>query len=207
MLIEPLVKEEWKPIDFFNIKKNMYKISNFGDVYSYAKGGLLSPAISNGYYTVQLVLESGERKTFYIHRLVAMAFVPNPDPLNLIEVNHINLTRHDNYYENLEWLTKQENIEHELANKNRVISIKQSSGSWSDGSSTYGENNGMAKLKESEVRIMLSELEKGASYTEAIIAAGFEPTENRRYNLSHIARGHRWKHVQKDYIIPEYIRW
>lgn len=205
MLIEPLVYEEWKDIDFFDIKKDTYQISNFGNVFSKAKNGLLSPAISNGYLTVQLVTNDGSRKTFYIHRLVAMAFIENPDPNTLVEVNHKNLFRDDPFVENLEWTTKQENIYHENINKGHNVSQKSSTKEWGAGEDTYGENNGMAKLKESEVRIMLSALENGASYKEAIIAAGLKPTENMRYNLSHIARGHRWKYLSKEYNIPKHI--
>ena len=208
MLINPMINEEWKLIDFLSIKKNQYLISNFGRVFSYAKNGLLSPAISNGYLTVQLSTIDGKRRTFYIHRLVATAFVYNPDPDHLVEVNHKNFYRHDNFYENLEWVTKEDNIMHELLNKEKNnADIIHAKGDWGDGYSTYGENNGMAKLTEREVRVMLSALEAGCSYTEAIIAAGFEPTENRRYNLSHIARGHRWKYLQNEYKIPKYIKW
>jgi len=49
----------------------------------------------------------GKRKTFYVYRLVAEAFVPNPD--NLPTVNHKNEDHHDNRAENLEWMTKAEN--------------------------------------------------------------------------------------------------
>ena len=105
----------------------------------------------------------------------------------------------------MEWVTKEENILHELANKNYNQNQLQVSKYWSDGYYTYGENNGMPKLKEVEVRIMLSAIENGASYKDAIITAGLEPTENMRYNLSHIARGLRWKHVSKEYNIPKII--
>lgn len=97
MLIEPMTFEEWKDIDFDSIKPNMYKISNFGRVFSIAKNDLLSPAISNGYYTVQLNTIDGDRKTFYVHRLVAKAFIENPNPDILTDVNHKNLYRDDDF--------------------------------------------------------------------------------------------------------------
>ncbi len=137
--------------------------------------------------------------------MVATAFVSNPNPDLLIEVNHKNFQRWDNFYENLEWVTKQDNIYHELNNKGHQISQLISNKYWGDGHSTFGENNGMAKLTEADVRVMLSALENGASYKEAILAAGFEPTNNMRDNLSHIARGHRWKYLQSEYKIPKII--
>ena len=205
MLIEPFVFEEWKDINFYSIKPNMYRISNFGRVFSLAKNDFLNPAISNGYYTVQLVTISGERKSFYIHRLVAMAFVENPNPDILTDINHKNLYRDDNFYLNLEWVTKQENNYHQSINKGHNIRIKTGDNTWGNGSSTYGENNGMAKWEENEVRIMLHELENGASYKQALIAANIEPTVNAISNLSHIARGHRWKYLSVEYNIPKHI--
>lgn len=205
MLIEPMIFEQWKDIDFFNIKSGQYKISTFGRVYSNIINRVLQPAISNGYMTVQLAMNDGSRRSFYIHRLVAMAFIPNPNPQFFIEVNHKNLQRWDNFYENLEWVTKRDNIYHELENKGHEIHQMISNKYWGDGYSTYGENNGMAKLTEADVRIMLSALENGSSYKEAIIAAGLEPTNNMRDNLSHIARGHRWKYLQNEYKIPKII--
>lgn len=47
-MIDPLVFEWWKSIDFWGIKPRGYRISNFGRVYSNLKNGLLSPAILNG---------------------------------------------------------------------------------------------------------------------------------------------------------------
>lgn len=204
-LIEIMYFEEWKDINFYNIKTGAYQISSFGRVFSNTSNKILSPAISNGYLTVQLSTNSGDRVTFYIHRLVAMAFISNDNPEIYVEVNHKNLHRNENYFYNLEWVTKEENIQHELLYSGHNIPQLVSNGKWGDGYSTYGENNGMSKLTENEVRIMLSEIEKGSSYKQAIIAAGLEVTDNMRYNLSHIVRGKRWKHISKEYNMPSKI--
>lgn len=200
MLFEPMIFEEWKPINFFEIKHGAYFISSFGRVYSCLKFGFLSPALSNGYLTVQLNLENGSRRTFYIHRLVAMAFVENENPDNMIEVNHKNLKRSDCFYQNLEWTTKADNIRHEVSNKNHGVHQDFANKTW--GGKTYGESNGMNKWKESQVRTMLSVLENGGSREEALSAANIEIEPNSRMNLSHIIRGHRWRHVREQYILP-----
>jgi hypothetical protein len=200
-----MIFEEWKEIDFFNIKQNTYLISNFGKVFSKAKNGYLSPAITNGYYTVQLCMQDGTRKSFYIHRLVAKAFIYNPEPDILTDVNHKNLCRSDDFTENLEWVTKQENNYHENINRGHNTEQVSGKGAWGNGEFTYGENNGMSKWKEKEVRIMLLALENGSSYAEALLLAGKDVTSNNISNLSHIARGHRWKHLSKEYNIPKKI--
>ncbi len=58
-------------------------------------------------------------KSYYIHRIVAMAFIPNP--LNKSQVNHINRNRLDNRVENLEWVTDKENKNHRYGHKNYKI--------------------------------------------------------------------------------------
>ena len=206
-IIYPIIPndEEWKDLNSYSIKPECYMISNYGHVFSKLKNGFISPSFVNGYRTVQLNTIDGKRKTFYIHRLVAEAFVPNLNPSIFIEVNHKDLNRNNSYYKNLEWVTKQENIDHELKNKNHYVPIISGNGKWGDGSATYGENNGMSKWKETEVRCMLMALENGASYAEALIKANIYPTENAIANLSHIARGHRWKHISKEYNIPDKI--
>lgn len=206
-IIYPIIPddEEYKELVSYGIKPGCYLISNYGRVFSKLKNNFMSPSFSSGYKTVQLVTIDGSRRTFYIHRLVADAFVPNPDPLLLLEVNHKDLDRGNAYYKNLEWVTKRENIDHELRNKNHGVPIISGKGKWGDGASTYGENNGMSKWKEFEVRCMLMALENGASYAEALIKANIYPTENAIANLSHIARGRRWKHISKEYNIPDKI--
>ena len=71
------------------------------------KGRFLKPATQkNGYRRVCLSRDK-KPKMFLVHRLVAQAFIPNPD--NKPEVDHINNNPHDNRLENLRWVTKSEN--------------------------------------------------------------------------------------------------
>ena len=92
-----------------------YKVSNKGRVASYRnpkKPKLLRPADTwYGYLQVSLSLGdsygSGKHKTVSIHRLVALAFIPNPE--NKPCIDHINGNKQDNRTENLRWVTHKEN--------------------------------------------------------------------------------------------------
>jgi hypothetical protein len=68
---------------------------------------LLTPRPNNGYMYVSLGIGPHRRKLMSIHRLVAMAFIPNPE--NLPEVHHENRDRGDNRVQNLRWITLPEN--------------------------------------------------------------------------------------------------
>lgn len=65
---------------------------------------------TDGYAVVTLRADNLKRKTFKVHRLVALCFVPNPE--NKETVNHINGVKLDNYYLNLEWATRAEQTQH-----------------------------------------------------------------------------------------------
>ena len=97
-----------------------YLISNYGYVIESPKcRRITSPKNNWGYKYVRIKSISGMR-TIPVHRLVALAFIPNPD--NKPQVNHINRNKNVNYFENLEWVTIAENINHwkkaELKKKN-----------------------------------------------------------------------------------------
>ena len=102
--------EIWKDIPGYS---GLYQISNKGCVISYCgfhnvTQRILRPQITqNGYYQVSLKIH-GKVQRFKIHRLVAMAFIPNPR--NLPQINHRNEIKTDNRVENLEWCTPQYNV-------------------------------------------------------------------------------------------------
>ena len=118
--------EEWKDIPGY---EGLYTVSNMGRVRGYTQKDrrvlFASPKITNkGYLRVRLSKNSVERK-LSLHRLVAEAFVPNPNKLET--VNHINLDKTDNRAENLEWLSVADNIRHArnngLNNRKPVVQI------------------------------------------------------------------------------------
>lgn len=93
--------EVWKDIPEFDF----YEVSNFGRVRNKKTGKFLKPQESNnGYVRVYL-----SQKPYSIHRLVANAFIENPE--NKPCVNHIDNDRHNNKTENLEWVTFKENMQ------------------------------------------------------------------------------------------------
>lgn len=119
--LESYPNEEWKSLDFMGYPN--YAVSNLGRVKSlnYLNKGkvaiLKQQTDINGYPTIGLYQDSKKvKKVKKIHRLVAEAFIPNPD--NKPEVDHKNCIRHDNRPENLQWATHKENCCNEITRKN-----------------------------------------------------------------------------------------
>ena len=120
-MINNLENEIWKDCKGY---EGLYQVSNKGRVKSLQRvrtnhtGGvwiqeetILTGKINqDGYRVVHLTQPKRKTKNEFVHRLVALVFVPNPD--NKKEVNHINSIRTDNFIENLEWTTRKENITH-----------------------------------------------------------------------------------------------
>lgn len=104
--------ERWKAINGY---EGIYEVSNKGDVRNIATGKLLKRRSNgNGYVRIEL-WKNHKGKKYYMHRLVAEAFIPNPD--GKTEVNHKDLDTSNNAVENLEWVSSSENTIHAIDNK------------------------------------------------------------------------------------------
>lgn len=124
----------WKPINGY---EGMYEVSDSGEVRScdryiktdirhvtsrLIKGRILTQNTkSNGYRTVDLC-KNGKVKTTTVHRIVANAFLPNPNGLRF--VNHKDSNRCNNSADNLEWVTSSENRLHGIEHGNVKFHVK-----------------------------------------------------------------------------------
>lgn len=101
--------EIWKDIQGY---EGLYQVSNYGNVKSLRSGKLLVPCKNQencGHLHLQLYKDK-KAKTHYVHRLVAVHFVPNPN--NLGVVNHKDYNSLNNNSDNLEWCTQQQNVQY-----------------------------------------------------------------------------------------------
>ena len=112
------MKEIWKTIEGYP----SYMVSNMGRVKRiegydssghYRKEKMLSPKTNKCGYHEYALCKDGKMKHFTAHRLVALAFIPNPE--NKPCIGHINCVRSDNRLENLRWVTNKENHNNPLS--------------------------------------------------------------------------------------------
>lgn len=123
--------ELWRDIKGYN---DLYQVSNLGRIRSlprltknnqakfFTKGKIMTEGFYKDWYrSVILIDKNHKKKTFKVHRLVAEAFILNPE--NKKDVNHKNGIKADNKAENLEWATRSENISH--AYENGIINLHE----------------------------------------------------------------------------------
>jgi hypothetical protein len=155
-----------------NVKSIDHYINNNQNTKSLKKGRVLKKFQSiKGYLQTSLSKET-KRFNTGIHRVVAIAFIPNPE--NKPQVNHINGIKTDNRVENLEWCTNKENQIHAV--KNGLCNPN------------YGEKHHNSKLTNEDVKKVRVLFKTGISNTEL----------SRKYNISAVAMSNILKN--KTYI-------
>ena len=108
------MKEKWKDIKGY---EGIYQVSNLGRVRSFAKSydpHIMTPMPNQKGYMRIFLINGTRHRWLRVHRLVAMAFIPNPN--NLPQVNHKDGNKKNNCVDNLEWVTNEENWEHAVRN-------------------------------------------------------------------------------------------
>lgn len=102
-----------------NQKYDGYFITSCGRVWSYrSKKFLSSNYDKDGYLEVRLFKE-GKKKHFYIHRLVAQTYIPNPNDYETVD--HIDGNKEHNYINNLQWMTREDNVRKGVSKKVQCI--------------------------------------------------------------------------------------
>lgn len=153
-----------------------YSIAEDGKVFG-KRGDLLTPWDNGRGYLILGLMMEGVRKTIAVHRLVALAYVDNPE--NLHEVNHKDGNKVNNHYSNLEWCTRGENIAHAYT---------------SDLRSATGVNNSRCLTDEFTVR-KICELIASGHQSAAIRDLGFD------YGLVRSIKAMKnWRHISCEYF-------
>lgn len=166
-----LYTEEWKEVEY----SPNYSVSSFGRVRNNKSGKILSDRISCGYKHV-LLYKRGITKDFRVHRLVAKAFIPNPDELP--EVNHIDGNKINNTVENLEWCTPSQNQLHAYRIGLQVH--------------VHGSGHFAAKISEKDV-LLIRKMYKVDKIHQWKIGEKFGINQQ---NVSLICSGKAWAHVK-----------
>ncbi len=112
------MEEIWKAVVGY---EGLYEVSDNGKVKSLRKNHLMTPTITRGYAYLKLRDRQGNDKSFPVHRLVAIAFIPNPNDYKC--VNHIDENKLNNNVDNLEWCTLSYNFNYGTARARQGLSL------------------------------------------------------------------------------------
>ena len=169
--------------------EDSYQISEFGRIFSKRRlvgnriifGREIAQEITKDGYLKVTLCKNGIQKKYYLHRLVALQFLPTKD--TSLQVNHKDGNKFNNNVTNLEWCTKEENQNHAVEHN-----LMQ-----------HGEARPSAILKESEV----IEIYKAKGIlSSAQLSAKYGVSKN---TINRILRGEKWRYLYKQYFNCETI--
>lgn len=188
MVEEEMIDErnpDWRQV-FIDGEPTNYAVSNVGDMVNVSTDRILKPTVTDQGYLVITLSHNGKHYTTKVHRLVAMAFIPNPE--NKPEVNHLDGNKQHNWYRNLEWATSAENKQHGIA-----------MGLYDGTSFTkVGSDRPNAVYTDEQVHAVCKLLEQGKQPKEVADLVGVPvnlPTSIKYYG--------KWKHISSRYVIPK----
>lgn len=165
--------------------EDTYEVSNYGRVRNKKTGHMKVPALNHkGYHYVNLYYGSGKYTKWYIHRLVAVTFIPNPEHKG--QVNHKDGNKLNNYVGNLEWCSNEENMTHAVRNNLRC----------------HGERVHFHRFTEEQVRMFPTILACGISVYQLCKIVNLKST----ISMWNIIYGKYWKHLKLKFPYIRYGR-
>ena len=154
--------------------EDLYAITKDYEVYSCLTGKILKPDSNNMGYLRVVLYKNGQRERLFLHRLIAIHFISNPD--NLPEVNHKNGDKTNYHPDNLEWVSRSKNMIH----------------GFSAGLISSGENRYNSKLTQQQVDYCRKVCIKGhREFGTAALARKFGVTQPV---VSRIVNNQVWNH-------------
>ena len=183
------MKEVWKLIDYKNVP-SIYEVSNLGGIRRLShklktknqfglwnavrEEKVLRPCENSGGYLMFRLTVGGKKQVHLVHRIVATAFIPNPEGKPC--VNHKDFNKSNNCVSNLEWVTYRENTLHATQN-GVLVSYK-------------GRESNLAKYTEEEVKKVYTMCKSGVSQSKAGGIMGIP-----RSTVGSIMQKVSWKHI------------
>lgn len=169
-----------------------YSITKSGEVFNKSSKKIATQFTRTGYELVHL-RKNNKRKASTIHRLVALAFIPNPE--NKPCVNHINGIKIDNRIENLEWVTLSENMKHAVKNGLLDNAIKLTRIRFGKIAGKYNKIHG-TKIRSTSVN---GEVKVFESLRDAQIGTGVERHSIQR-NINKTFKGYYFEYDERAHL-------
>lgn len=176
--------ENWKDVIGY---EGLYLVSDMGQVKSMYTKKIMSPGDNGRGYKFVSLAKCGRKQRFYVHRLVAMAFVPNPE--NKPQVNHMDCNKWNNSANNLEWVDIYEQMHHASINGKLYCSEFQKQQTRLANS---GIKSHLSKLKDDDIT-KIRELSNVYGLTNRELGLLFGV---HRETIGAIIRGKSWKHIK-----------